>query len=158
MVVGRRGVRGLAKPWPRAYAPPGVSPRRRLSDSFGLGSRDLVRAIASARLCGDSHLGFENEPPHVDLRLKLLPVSSSPITVADVVVEARQPLVRLNHFEPVSVFPGGVPRSVFLEVCPPGDAQLNLKQGDDLVLRLIFGSGEIQLARVQIQAARRLIA
>ena len=105
----------------------------------------------AARLCHDSHLGDEDEPEHVDLRLKLRRTEGGPaIDVLDVGVDGPQALGVLNHFGGITVDFRRMPSGVFLEVVSLTGEPLRVRVGDRLTVRLRLSTGMTLLSEVVV--------
>jgi hypothetical protein len=105
----------------------------------------------SARLCRIRHLGADDEPEHIDLRLKLRRTEDGPaIDVLEVGIDGPQVLSALNHFDGITVDFWRMPRGVFLEMVPMTGEPLRIRAGDRLTVRLRLGTGITAVGEVVI--------
>src|ERR1700686_3921219 len=105
----------------------------------------------TARLCHSSHLGDEDEPEHIDLRLKLRRTEPGPaIDVLEVGVDGPQALRALNHFDGTAVDFGRMASGVFLEMVSMTEAPLRVRAGDRLTVRLRLSTGITLVSEVVV--------
>jgi hypothetical protein len=118
-----------------------------------VGKASGLYADITARLCNASHLGIDAERKHVDLRIKLRRADSGPaIQVLDVGIDGPQALSAVNHFDPVTVDFGGLPRGVFLELASTSGEPLRVRAGDWLTVRLRLSTGITAVSEVSVVA------
>jgi hypothetical protein len=105
----------------------------------------------SARLCRRSHLGPDNEPEHIDVRLKLRRTEAGPaIDVLEVGIDGPQPLVALNHFDGMTVDFRRMPSGVFLEMVAMTGEPIRIRAGDRLTVRLRLSTGITAVSEVVV--------
>ena len=108
-------------------------------------------AGVTARLCRDSHLGDEDEPEHIDVRLKLRRTEAGPpIDVLEIGIDGPQALRTLNHFDGVSVDYRRMPSGVFLEMVSITGEPLRVRAGDRLTVRLRLSTGITTVSEVVV--------
>jgi hypothetical protein len=105
----------------------------------------------TARLCRDNHMGDDDEPEHIDLRLKFRRTEAGPvIDVLEVGVDGPQALAALNHFDGITVDFRRMPSGVFLEMVSMTGEPLRVRAGDRLTVRLRLSTGITALSEVVV--------
>jgi hypothetical protein len=105
----------------------------------------------TARLCNQSHLGDEDEPEHIDLRLKLRRMEAgSAIDVLEIGIDGPQALRPLNHFDGITVDFRRMPSGVFLEMVSRTAEPLRVVVGDRLTVRLRLSTAITTVSEVVV--------
>lgn len=105
----------------------------------------------TARLCRGSHMGDDEEPEHIDLRLKFRRTEAGPpIDVLEIGVDGPQALTALNHFDGISVDFPRMPSGVFLEMVSMTGEPLRIHAGDRLTVRFRLSTGITALSEVVV--------
>jgi hypothetical protein len=105
----------------------------------------------TARLCNQSHMGDDDEPKHIDLRLKLRRMESGPpIDVLEIGIDGPQALRPLNHFDGITIDFQRMPSGIFLEMVSRTAEPLRVVAGDRLTVRLRLSTGITTVSEVVV--------
>jgi hypothetical protein len=104
-------------------------------------------------------MGADEEPVHIDLRLKLRRTEAGPpIDVLEVGIDGPQVLGAFNHFDGVTVDFERMPSGIFLEMVSMTGEPLRVGAGDRLTVRLRLSTGMTAVSEVVVGAERRVTA